>query len=168
MRGIITEYMPAIIATWTLSMWVQHLEDWDVLGRPNVRGAGAFCDNEDCSEQWSFMSKVIKQRNPKSAAVYFIENYDGSRVKIGRTKTLWRRYEEISQASGGDARIAFAIPTESEEAAKSLEHHFHSIFPGPHLAGEWFMAKDEGGSYIADMIAAIIEAYRMEGVEIAI
>lgn len=113
---------------------------------------GALVSNDDYSEAWQTFFRLIKKEHPESAVVYFIENYDGTRVKIGRTKTLWRRFEEIRCTSGGDARIVLALPAKTEFDSKTLEAVCQSNFPGPHLCGEWYTAKDAEGSFVADFV----------------
>ena len=116
---------------------------------------GGMNDNYSCSEELGYGFSLINSNHPKSAVVYMIENYDGSRVKIGRTNNLFRRYTEISQTSGSDARIVFAMPTKTVGDSRDLEHMCHREFPGQRIQGEWFVAKDEGTNYIQLFIKSL-------------
>lgn len=113
-------------------------EYYDTLGHPEQMVASRLSDNYEGAQEWSFWFREIKQAYPKSAVVYFIENEEGTKVKIGRTKTLWRRFEEINCTSGGNCRIILALPTEDEDASKTLEAYCHREFSGTRIGGEWF------------------------------
>lgn len=114
------------------------LDYYRTLDRASQMVASRLSDNYEGAQEWCYWFREIKARYPHSAVVYFIENEEGTKVKIGRTKTLWRRYEEINCTSGGGCRIIFAFPTDDEDESKRLEAYCHNNFKGVRTGGEWF------------------------------
>jgi hypothetical protein len=81
---------------------------------------------------------------PQQSAVYFIEDSNLDRIKIGFSKTLKKRFGAIKTANSTQVNIIGTIP-----GGKHLETKLHSDFALHRLkGGEWFHATQELRNFI--------------------
>ena len=64
--------------------------------------------------------------------VYFIKS--GDEIKIGRSKDVLRRLDELQTANSNVLRILYTI----KNVPENFEEHVHSICSAFHIRGEWF------------------------------
>lgn len=72
--------------------------------------------------------------------VYFIENVDTGRIKVGfTTTTVWSRLQAFQTATDCELRIVGAVFAKREHG--TLEWQLHHKFREHHHRGEWYTAE---------------------------
>jgi len=147
----------ALFQRWSIGAMVKKFggDYYQTLDRASQMVASRLSDNYEGAQEWCYWFRQIKDQYPNSAVVYFIENEEGTKVKIGRTKTLWRRFEEINGTSGGGCRILLALPTRDVDTSKNLEAYCHQTFYGSRIGGEWFSTENNS---VANFVVHLHEA----------
>lgn len=108
--------------------WVQ---DYDAPGQPTLRYMGAttgWYKPPRWSSQESFDSHEIADDEP---SVYLIHAPVTRRVKIGRSRQVYKRFSSIRTMSGTDVELVAVLPGEDEL-------HLHKRFADRRITGEWF------------------------------
>lgn len=58
--------------------------------------------------------------------------------------------------------MVLALVTPDVGKSVDLENLLHRTFPGKRIGGEWFKAKDEGGSFVADYVNYLESVFKEE------
>jgi len=65
--------------------------------------------------------------------IYFVKNQN-NHVKIGRSKNIEKRLQELQTGNSKDLKILYYI----ENIPEHFEQHIHNISNKFHIQGEWF------------------------------
>jgi hypothetical protein len=92
-------------------------------------------------DAYSIVNGGQKQRK----CVYFIQDVNSNRIKIGKSKMLNRRYDKLKRNNAGDLKLLLSI-----DGYSSKETMLHRKFLQYRLHGEWFEPAQEILDYIDD------------------
>lgn len=113
-----------------------HRVDWedalDQTGQPTLRYVGA-TKGWYLAPRWSELESFGTRREESDdfESVYLAHAPSTGRVKIGRSRQVYKRFSALRAQSGADLELIAVLPQESEL-------NLHKRFADRRLNGEWF------------------------------
>lgn len=123
--------------TLTENGWTFWSKYWDIsdfkFGRVNLDKLISQSQNEYDNRQEKCILDAISQTMPSNDYLYLMVNSEKNRVKIGRSKDVKRRLNQIQALFDSEIKVLYKI-----ERKGGTEKHVHELFKTLNIENEWF------------------------------
>ena len=120
---------------------------WDTPVVPVLPNWRKICDPHGPTPVLSLSDGRQVSSEKQSGYIYFIQDGDNQRIKIGKAKDPEIRLDALQTANSGILTLLVAIP--SNDMVED-EKYFHKKFAASHLRGEWFLNSQELMDFIEE------------------
>lgn len=88
-------------------------------------------------------TKPVVEPECRYSRVYVVQCHETGRIKIGRSRTPWRRAHSIATGAPTSCSVAFVVDPGPRIDGHELERELHQLFHAKRVRGEWFQIPAE-------------------------